>query len=645
MNSSPAKRRSPAVAATIAALAIVATPASAAPTGSALSGPGAAIQRVPAMTAAAFPGVVVLDVDATDVTHKVFRIRQQIPLSGSKAITLLYPQWQAASHAPSGQVGRVAGLTVQAHGQPVRWTRDASQPHAFHLQPPKGATVLDVEFRYLSPRGGNRALGRHIVNVGWSNLLLYPAGYERDKIWVSASVTLPDGLHPATSLPTVAAPEGRVRIAPVRLSALMDAPLLAGRHWREEAVSTRPDQPVQLHVFANDPADLATSADRAEAFRRSIAQVQLLFGERARPPFHVLMALDERMGGPGGIEHRHATELFLPDDYLRSPQSNLRNLDLALHEYIHSWNGTQFVPADMRAHNYNEPLQNSLLWVYEGLTQYLGKVTAARGGMRTLEEALDDLAIDAALAQTQASHRWKSLRDSVHDPVTLSGKGIEWSDFTGKKNYYGDGALLWLAVDVEIRTRSGGRKSLDDFVRLFFSAPTRGVDDTRFYTEAEVHQALQQVVPGDWKRFLDARLDALDADLLLTGLARAGYRLVYSDSPSITFAQDARDRGVEDHLFSLGLAVDASGAVRAVQWDGPAFRAGLAPGAKLRQVNGAPFSVDGLKAAVGAARPVRLRVDQDGSSIELEVASPGLRYPRLERVEAGAVLDEIFRAR
>ncbi len=592
---------------------------------------------------AAFPGVIELDVDATDIAHKVFQVRQRLPLADARPITLLYPQWQAASHAPSGQVGRVAGLVVQVDGKTVPWTRDPAHPHAFRIQPPRGATSLSLSFQYLSPRAGNRAMGRHIVNVGWSNLLLYPAGYDREQIWLAASVRLPEGLQPATPLATELASDGRLRFAPVRLPVLMDTPLIAGRYTRQEALSDRADQPVQLHVFANDPADLVAAPDRALAFRRSIAQVQQLFGDRARSPFHVLLALDDRMGGPGGIEHRHVTELFLPEDYLRAPDSNLRNLDLALHEYLHSWNGTQFQPADMRVRHYNEPLQNSLLWVYEGLTQYLGKVTAARGGLRAHDEALDDLAIDAALAQSQASHQWKSLRDSVHDPLTLSGKGIEWSDFTGKKNYYGDGALLWLAVDVEIRARSGGRKSLDDFVRLFFSPRQGGEDATQFYTEADVHRALQRVQPGDWKRFLDERLDATDAGWLLDGLKRAGYALVYTEEPTPTFTQDARDRGVEDHLFSLGLAVDAGGAVRAVQWGGPAFQAGLAPGARLRQVNGAPYSPQALQAAVRAAKPLQLRLDQDGAPLEIELASPGLRYPRLQRVGDHAALDAILR--
>ncbi len=594
---------------------------------------GGVAPEVPPVGDGRFSGVIGLAVDATDLTHKVFHVTQRIPLQAAGPVTLLYPQWQVASHAPTGQVGRLAGLVVRCDGQSIAWTRDPSNPFAFHVRPAAGARVLEVAFSYLSPRAGNLAMSRNIVNVGWSNLLVYPAGFAAHRIAVAAQVKLPTGMQFASSLDVAGRDGDVVRFKATSLEALADAPLLAGLHMRALSLSDRPEASVMLNIFANQPEDLALAETTIAPFRAAVAEVQKMFGATRRDPYRFLMVLDERMGGPGGVEHRHSTEAFMPASYFTRPQDNLRNLDLAVHEYIHSWNGTQFLPVGMRKRNFNEPLQNSLLWVDEGLTQYLGKVAAARGGMRTLEQALDDLAIDAARTQVQPSRAWKPLRDSVYDPITISGRGIEWPDFTGKKDYYVDGVLLWLAVDVEIRAKTAGRKSIDDFLRLFFAPRKDAPDVVHTYTEADLYAALNQVSPGDWKRFFDARLDARDGAVLLSALERGGHRLVYTDEPTETYRQDALDRGVDDYVFSLGISVGKAGLLRAVRWDGPAFRAGLMTGARLRRVNGQPYDAMGLKAAVASGKPVELEAELEGEGIEVRIdADTGLRYPRLERV-------------
>lgn len=608
---------------------------------------GAAALKVPPIGERHFAGVVSLAVDATDLTHKVFQIKQRLPLQGAGPVTLLYPQWQGASHAPTGQVGRVAGLVMRSGGRQVAWTRDAADPFAFHVRPPAGARELEVAFTYVSPRSGNLAMSRNVVNVGWSNLLLYPAGFAAHRISVAAQVQLPAGMQFATSLAVDGRDGDVVRFKAAALDTLVDSPLLAGRHARTWPLSDRPGLQVTLSAFASQPEDLVLDDASLAKFRASVAEVQAMFGASRREPYQFMVVLDERMGGPGGIEHRHCTEVFVPANYFTRAQDNLRNLDLAVHEYVHAWNGTQFLPAGMKTRNFSEPLQNSLLWVYEGLTQYLGKVAAARGGMRTLDEALDDLAIDAARTQVQPSRAWKPLRDSVYDPITISGRGIEWPDFTGKKDYYVDGVLLWLAADVEIRTRTAGHKSLDDFVRLFFGNRKGDPAAAHTYTEADLYAALNQVSPGDWKRFFDARLDALDSAALMAALERGGYRLAYTADPTETYRQDALDRGVDDYLFSLGLSVGKTGALRAVRWDGPAFRAGLTVGAKLLRVNGQPYDAHGLKAAVTSGAPLTLAAELEGERLEVRIeANSGLRYPRLERLLPGpSAIDAIFTRR
>lgn len=610
-----------------------------------------------ASTAAApdeVPRVMHLAVDATETAHKVFRVRQRLPLPGDDRdgpVTLMYPQWQLASHAPTIAAGRLAGLEVWACrtsavcDQRLDWQRDAVDMHAIHIQPPPGTRELALSFVYLSPRAGNVAMGRHIVNVGWAPLVLYPAGVAANRVAVAARVKLPTGMSFAIGLQGAVQQGDEVTLPTVPLDVLVDSPLVAGHHLRRWALSDRPTAPVHLSLFANRPEDLALSDEQLAAYRDVVVQVQSLFGNWRREPYEFLMVLDENMGGPGGIEHRRSTELFLPANLHTEPEGQLRNLDLMAHEYIHAWNGTQFMPTGMASPHFNQPLRAEMMWVYEGLTQYWGKVIAARAGLRTRQEALDDLALDAAQAQTRASRAWKPIDDSGHDPINISGRGIEWPDLTGKKDYYTDGPLLWLAVDLEIRARTGQRKSLDDFAKLFFRADVPGAGPVT-YNEADLYAALNAVAPADWPAFFRARLQARDGEALLTGLAQGGYRLVYDDEPTETFEQDAQSRGVDDFIHSLGLAAAPNGVLRFVRWNGPAFRAGLSAGARLTKVNGEAYSAQVLRTALVQSPAGTLRVDAlvDGESVATTIAyTGGLRYPKLERIRPDAPLDDIFR--
>ena len=220
----------------------------------------------------------------------------------------------------------------------------------------------------------------------------------------------------------------------------------------------------------------------------------------------------------------------------------------------------------------------------------------------------------------------------------MIGHVVAWPDWQRREDYYREGVLLWLDVEGILRERTQGRKGLDDFSRAFFGL--RGLregDDltTVTYTFEDVCAALERVAPYDWAAYLHARLETHDDAGLLDGLTRAGYRLVYTDTPTDSFLESEADGGVTDLQASLGLSAADDGTVKALAWNGPAFRAGLSLGARIETVNGERYTPAHLKAAFreAAAKPLRLTIRMDGEASEVGIDYHGtLRYPRLERI-------------
>jgi predicted metalloprotease with PDZ domain len=360
-----------------------------------------------------------------------------------------------------------------------------------------------------------------------------------------------------------------------------------------------------------------------DALRRLVHQAQLLFGARHFAHYDFLTVLGASFPGPGGIEHLESSENVLPPDFFTHPDAQLVNADLLAHEFAHSWNGRFRQPADLWTANLNVPMRGSLLWVYEGQTQFWGRVLAARAGQRTLQESLDQLAIDAADTQGRSGRAWKSLQDSSSDSLYMAGHGVTWRDWTRREDYYIEGPLLWLDVDARLRELSGGRRSLDDFARDFLGGRD-GDMVTRIYTFEDLCDALDGVAHADWAAFLRARLDAHDGQLATQGLARSGWR-----------------------LFSMGVDLNKDGEVTSVVWGSAAWRAGLVVGAKVLSVDGQPYQASEIKSAISASRadrPIELRVARGQTEYSLSLTwEGGLRYPHLERAPGTPdLLDDIL---
>jgi predicted metalloprotease with PDZ domain len=598
-----------------------------------------------------YPGTIRLAVDATDVTRHIFRVKETIPVQGG-ALTLLYPKWLPGNHAPTGRIDALAGLMIEANGKRVEWMRDTVDVFAFHVEVPAGATALDLQFQFLSAGDGNE--GRivatpEMLNLQWNSVALYPAGHFVRQITVEPSLRLPDGWQFATALDIASTDGPATAFKPVSFETLVDSPLFAGRYVKRVDLDSSGPAPVRLNIFADRADLLEAKPEHIDAHRALVTQAYRLFNSHHYDHYDFLLALSDRLGGIG-LEHHRSSENGTVPTFFTEWDKNPDTRELLPHEFTHSWNGKFRRPADLWTANYNVPMRNSLLWVYEGQTQYWGYVLAARAGLVTKEQALDKLAITAAVFQHRKGREWKALQDTTNDPIIASRRPIPWRSWQRSEDYYAEGELVWLDADTLIRELSGGQKSLDDFARAFF-----GIDDgswvARTYTFDDVAATLNAVQPHDWAAFLRARLDRHDDGPPFDGLARGGYALTYSDTPSDYFKKLEARLKIADFTYSLGFVVGKENKLADVLWDGPAYRAGLTAGTQLVAVDGVSYDKDRLQAVIKAAKI-------DNAAIELLVKNgdryttvridyhDGLRYPHLTREEnVPARLDEILAPR
>ncbi|HEV2364077.1 MAG TPA: peptidase M61 [Caulobacteraceae bacterium] len=610
-------------------------------------------RRAPAIAAprdVPFPGVIEIAVDATDLDHGVFSVRERMPARPGP-LTLLYPKWIPGHHAPEGAIDRLADLTVRAGGEPLPWRRDPVDMYAFHLRVPPGASSLDIVFQYLSPVAANEgdvAMSPDMLNLDWSTVVLYPAGYFARRIEMRPSVKLPAGFAFATALERSSVSGGVASFAPASLNLLVDSPLVAGRYFRRIDLDGGA-KPARLDVFADRPEELAATQAEIAAHRALVTQADRLFGARHFDHYDFLLWLSDRTAEEG-LEHHQSSQDGTKPKYFTDWDKLAPERDLLPHEYAHSWNGKYRRPADLWTPNFNVPMRDSLLWVYEGLTQYWGYVLAARAGLWTRDDALAAIALTAASQAHRPGRTWRDLEDTTNAPIIAMRRPQPWINWQRGEDYYSEGLLLWLDVDTLIRQRSAGARSLDDFARAFFGAPASG-PVTRTYTVADLEAALNAVEPYDWAGFFASRLKGYGPGAPLDGLGRGGYRLAYGETETPFEKNDEADNDYTDFLFSLGFDVGKSNELQTVLWDSPAFAAGLRAGTTLVAVNGDAYDADALEEAIAGAKssaaPIQLLVKQDNRYRTVAVDyHGGPKYPRLDPAPgARRWLDEILKAR
>ena len=587
----------------------------------------------------AYPGLLKVQVDATDLDRHIFRVHETIPVAKAGPMTVLYPQWLPGNHAANGPMKNIGGIVFRAGGKVIPWMRDPVDVFAFHIDVPPGATSVDVDFDFLSAVAGDEGrivMTPEMLSLQWINLAMYPAGHFARRVQIEPSVRFPEGWTPFSALETTGVVGGVTHYKAVDFDVLADSPMIAGRYAKQIDLDPGAAVPVHLDVIADRAELLEATPDQIEKHKALVQQAYKLYGSHHYNHYDFLFSLSDRMGG-SGLEHHRSSEDGTIPDYFTSWTKSPASRDLLPHEYTHSWNGKFRRPADLWTPNFNVPMRGSLLWVYEGQTQYWGFVLSGRSGLLSKQEALDALAATAATYANRVGREWRAVEDTTNDPVIASRRPQPWLSLQRSEDYYSEGQLVWLDADTLIREKSGGKRSLDDFAKAFF-----GVEDGNWsevvYTFDDVVAALNKVEPYDWAKFLNERINQVAPKPPLDGLARGGWKLVYTDTPTDYFKSAEARRKSTDLTYSIGLVHGREADITQVQWDGPAFKAGLTIGAKLLAVNGIAYDTDRLKEAITEAKkggpPLSLLVKSGDhyKTVEIDYHG-GLRYPRLERIE------------
>jgi predicted metalloprotease with PDZ domain len=583
--------------------------------------------------------VATLEVDERDAPRGIQRVHLVLPVKAGN-LTLLYPKWLPAEHAPNGPIGGLSALKFSGGGQTLPWRRDDVNMFAFHVAVPAGVKSLDVSFEVLAELDAHspNALRLATDAVGiivWNELILYPAGLQSDDMRVEARLRLPAGWNFGTALQRANSGGEEIQFAEVSLTTLIDSPVLAGRHFRTEALGGSPA--VYLHLAADSSAALAIPADTLAQYRKLVQEASALFGATHYNEYHFLWSLSDQIDFEG-IEHHQSSDNRSPERTLIDADMRRSSLAEMLlpHEYTHSWNGKYRRPAGLATGNYDAPMRGELLWVYEGLTEYLGYVLAARSGLASPADSHDTWADVAAWAQARKGRDWRSLADTAISGPIIYDVAPQWQARTRGSDFYDESALLWLEADTLIRSKSGGSKSLDDFCKLFHGAPS-GAPKVVPYDLNDIVKALNAVLPYDWRGFWSERVNRLRAEAPLEGIKASGWRLTFATEPT------AEQKGVEamdkrmNLQYSLGFDLRDDGAVITNIVPGsPADTAGIAPGSKLIAVDGRKYSkellMDTLNAGAADSREIRLLIEKDDQYRMAELHYAGkARYPRLER--------------
>ncbi|NQE63912.1 PDZ domain family protein [Caulobacter sp. RHG1] len=600
-----------------------------------------------------YAGTLKLNVDATDLDRKIWNVTTTIPVNKAGDFVFLYPQWVPGGHSPRNDLDKLAGLVVTANGKTIPWKRDVVSVHAFHVDVPAGVSEIQVSYQFLTAveaKVGRIEVTPEMLNLQWMQVTMYPAGYYTRQIPIEASVKLPEGWKLATALETASAAGQTTTFKPITVETLVDSPIFAGKYFKSVELDPKGPVPVRLNMVADSPELLEAKEEHIQAHKDLVQQAYKVFGSHHYDHYDFLVALSDKIGGIG-LEHHRSSENRVAPKYFTEWDKTFVGRDLLSHEFTHSWNGKFRRGADLFTPNLNVPMRDSLMWVYEGQTQYWGNVLAARSGLLTKQQALDSIASTAAVYDNRRGRDWRPVQDTTNDPIIASRKPLSWLSWQRSEDYYSEGLLVWMDADTLIREKTGGKKSLDDFAKTFF-----GVDNgsyvVRTYVFDDVVAGLNSVYAYDWATFLKTRIEEVQEKAPLDGLARGGYKLVYADTQT-EFMKSAETRAKNTALsYSLGLTAGSDGVLTDVQWGGPAFKAGLTQGLTIVAVNGESFDGDKLKAATTAAmkpeNPLVELLIKDGSRykmVKLDYRG-GLRYPRLEKI-AGTPsrLDDILTPR
>jgi predicted metalloprotease with PDZ domain len=594
-------------------------------------------------SAAVAEEAISVNVDATKTRQKLLSVHLSMPVKAGP-LTLYYPKWIPGEHGPDGPIANLTGLKFEADGKTIPWQRDLLDVFTFHVEIPRGVSHLDASYDYIEP-DGNSATDKLMV-LEWNEVVLYPAEIPAEKLSYETKLQLPEGWKFGTSLPVENESGSQISFKPISLDLLVDSPVIAGEFYKSIDL-TPPGESIhhELDLAADSEDALNMSADNQKQMINLVAESGKLFGTRHYRDYHFLLALSDHVAH-FGLEHHESNDSRLPERALLKPSSGMLLGGLLAHEFVHSWNGKFRRPADLTVPYYEQPMKTDLLWVYEGLTDYLGPMLAARSGLWTPDQYHEYLAsIAAMLGPGRPGRTWRPLLDTaVGEPGLGFARG--WLNWRRGTDYYDEGDLLWLEVATIIHRESGGKKSIDDFCQAFHGGPNHG-PEVKTYTFDELVSALNAIAPYDWATFFHTRLNSTSAEAPVGGIENGGWKVTYSAERSKLEGR----RGNPGDVYSIGLQVGDDGVISDAIVGSPAFEAGISSGMKIIGVNGRVYTQDLLSDAIKAAKdksqPITLLVVVDDYFRTCTIHyNGGPRYPHLVRDDTKPdYLDELIKAR
>lgn len=583
-------------------------------------------------------------VDATDAARKIFHSHMTIPAAPGP-MRLAYAKWIPGEHSPTGPITDIVNLRITANGQPVVWTRNARDMFLFDVVVPGGASALEVDLSYLSPiAGGNFTSGpnatANVAVLNWNAVLLFPLGKGGDDIPVEGTVRLPEGWKSASALQ-----QGER----ASLTTYVDSPVIMGRYLKTVDIPSGNAPKHRIDISGESRGATDTPATFADDYGRLVAEAGALFGAYHFRKYDWLLTLSDDVAH-FGLEHHESSDNRMEENTLETENMRRALGGLLAHEYAHSWNGKYRRPAIELSADYQTPMEGNLLWVYEGLTQYLGGLLATRSGLWTPEYYRENVATIAGRFDVQPGRTWRPLSDTATAAQIVFGSSSAWESLRRGTDFYDESVLLWLEADSIIREKTNGRASLEDFIHRFHGGNT-GRPELKPYTYDELISTLNAVAPYDWRKHFDERLASLSPRAPVTGLTNHGWKVVYNDTPNDAIAATEQRRKLQDLTYSLGLTVHTeerdSGTIRDAWLGQPAANAGIGPGMKIIAVNGRRYTREVMTRALREKAPLELIVqnNQDVRTYRIDYTG-GMRYPHLVRDEGHPdLLADVLRAR
>jgi predicted metalloprotease with PDZ domain len=608
----------------------------------------------PAFAAAGSAPHIALFVDATGAPRKIFHARMTIPAKPG-TLTLYYPKWIPGEHGPTGPIQDLAGLKFTASGQILNWRRDLLDGWTFHVEVPAGASSVEASLDFISPAGsegiytGGASATDRMAVLSWNTVVLYPEGWTSDELTYEPTLKLPSGWKFGTSLSATSQSGSEIKLAPVSLTMLVDGPVITGQFLKVVALNPGQMPPVEMDIAADSAAALDPPADVWKHFKNLVTQATGLFGAEHYRDYHFLYSLSDHVAH-FGLEHHESNDSRSDELALVDPGKRLLSSGLLSHEYVHSWNGKYRRPADLATPDYEKPMQTDLLWVYEGLTTYLGEILTGRDGERTPEQFRDSLAYTAAVLDHRPGRAWRNLQDTADGVPSMQDAPHQWESWRRPLDYYEEDELNWLWADTIIRQQTHGQKSLDDFCRMFHGLPS-GLPQVKTYTFDDVVNTLNQLAPYGWRGFWTERLGNHGPGAPLGGIEGSGWQLVYDDMRSEWVRARETDRGEVNAAYSIGLWLRPDGSVTDTVEGMLAAQVGIGPGMKVIAVNGRKFSAEVLRNALregkSSSAPLELLVENTEyyKTFKLDYHA-GEKYPHLVRDESKPdLLSDIIKAR